>query len=98
MDDNNTIIKEDLTLKNHVIAVIQPFVLLQNVYVYREGECLKAVNCSLEEINNICYALCREYDIHNLDLIGVKDYIVRIKNEMSNLTNYQEFNIKITLN
>ncbi len=83
---------------SHVVAVIQPFIMLQNIYVYRDGECVKATNCSLEEINNICYTLCREYDIHNLDLIGVRDYITRIKNEMSNLTAYQQFNIKITLN
>lgn len=85
-------------LKNHVIAVIQPFVLAQHVYVYENGECIKNIDCTLADLNKTCYGLCKEYNIKTLDLIGVKDYIARLKDEMSATTEYQNFQIDIKLN
>lgn len=86
------------TLKNYVVAVIQPFVLVQHVYVYENGECSKNIYCTLADLNETCYNLCKDYNIKTLDLIGARDYIARIKDEISTMTKYKNFQIDINLN
>ena len=81
---------------DHIVAMIHPFVVNQEISVYRNGECIKVVDCKLEEVTKICYNLCKEYNIHQLDLVGQQLYALHIKDELA-AKEYDDFNLEITI-
>ena len=79
---------------DHIVATIHPFVIEQDVAVYKNGECIKAIKCSLDEVENVCYNLCKEYDIHQLDLGGNQLYTMHLKDKIIE-NKFDNFNINV---
>ena len=83
---------------DHVVASIHPFVMEQEVDVYKNGECVKVVQCTLKDIENVCYALCKEYNINQLDLAGQNQiYALHIKENLEKSNKYEDFKINIEI-
>ena len=38
---------------NHVIVYVQPFLLEQEIAVYKEGQCIKTQKCTMENIDSL---------------------------------------------
>ena len=80
---------------DHIVAIIHPFVIEQEVDVYRDGECIEVVQCKLDDVTNVCYALCKKYNMHQIDLKGANQlYTLHIKDELG-ADKYSDFNINV---
>lgn len=83
---------------DHIVASIHPFVVEQEVDVYKDGECIKIVQCTLNDIEEVCYNLCKEYNITQLDLCGTNQlYALHIKEKIETSTKFEEFKINIDI-
>lgn len=81
---------------DHIVASIHPFVVEQEVSVYKDGECVKTVQCTLDNIKEVCYSLCKEYNIPQLDLCGTNQlYTLHIKEELEVSNKFEDFKINI---
>lgn len=81
---------------DHVVAVIQPFIMEQEVSVYKGNECIEVQHCSLRDLENACYALCKKHDIHQLELYGNQLYSLHIKDNLK-MDKYAKFNLDINI-
>ena len=83
---------------DHVVVTIYPFIMRQEVSAYKNGECIKHISCkTMKEVPEVCYALCKEYDIHKIDLAGIKEYCTRVKENICTATDYDN-NFEIEFN
>lgn len=83
---------------DHVVASIHPFVMEQEVDVYKDGECVKIAHCTLDEIVEVCYNLCKEYNIIQLDLCGQNQlYALNIKEKLEAPNKFEDFKINVTI-
>lgn len=82
---------------NHVVAIIHPFVVQQEVDVYMNGECVKTVSCKLNELDKVCYNLCKEYNINQLDLNGQDQYALHLRDKLTSSTEYEDFKINVDI-
>ena len=78
---------------DQILVAIQPFVLNQQIDIYKNGEHTYS-NCKLEDLEDNCYKLCKENDIHKIILIGQKDFALKIS-EKINMLKYDNDNIDI---
>ena len=77
---------------NHIVICVHPFIMRQEIDVYKNGECIEHKECSIEEIAEVSYSLCKKHDIHQIDYIGNKQYGKKIE-EKVNITKYNNFTI-----
>lgn len=68
---------------DHLVCVIHPFVVNQDVAVYKNGECIKQVECPLTELKDKMYALCKEYNIHDISLGGNQLYGLKLRDDFA---------------
>lgn len=80
---------------NHVVCVIHPFVVNQEVSVYKNGECVKQVECPLNELKTVLYQLCKENDIKEISLSGGQLYALKIRDEFA-ATKYSDDGIHVS--
>ena len=80
---------------DHVVVAIHPFIMRQEVMAYVNGECVKHVDCDLREVDKICYDLCREFNIHQVDMAGNVELCEKIKYNILTTTRFDDFNIEI---
>lgn len=76
---------------DHVIICIHPFIMRQEVMVYQNGVCVKHTDCTMDEVAKVCYNLCKEYNIHRVDLAGVIKYCSKIKEDLLTPDKYDNF-------
>lgn len=81
---------------DHVVVNIQPFLAEQEVSVYKDGKCVKSTKCILKELDKTCYALCKEFDIDQLDVAGVPAFTQKLKTKMTS-TNFEDFKINVNV-
>lgn len=55
---------------NHVVTVIRPFTIQQNIEVYKDGECIKHIQTPLSNLTTTLYSICEQYDIDQVDIAG----------------------------
>lgn len=82
---------------NHVIVYVQPFLLEQEIAVYKEGQCVKTQKCTMENIDSLCYSLCKEFNIHQIDLAGPPSYIEKVKEDILLKTDFDSYDINVSL-
>ena len=82
---------------DHIVAIIHPFVMEQEVDVYKDGECIEVIQCKLDNIEEVCYALCKKHEIHQIDLKGKNQlYSLHIKDKLA-AAKYDDFDINVTV-
>lgn len=85
-----------MTEKDYIIASIKPFVMQQEVSVYLNGNCLKTVNCTIDDIEKTISMLANEYNIKHIDLIEKANmYSTKIKDYLMTQYADKEFDIAI---
>ena len=75
-----------------VIVNIHPFIMRQEVSVYKGTECLEHIDCSLNDVAEVCYNLCKKYNIHHVDYTGLKKFGLKLEEKFA--YNYSDFNIE----
>ena len=64
---------------DRIVATIHPFVLIQEISVYKNDECIKNVSCSLTDMEDTIYTLCKEFNVNKVDIAGGQLYGLKIK-------------------
>lgn len=68
---------------DHVVVCVHPFIIRQEVAVYKNGECIEHVECPIDNLDKVCYELCKKHNIHQLDYAGNRDYGNKLEEKMS---------------
>lgn len=81
---------------DHVTVYIQPFVLNQVIGVYSDGKCIKSVECKIHDLDKVCMKLCKDYNMHQIDLGGSPQFAKHVKDKIveNKFENY-EINVDI---
>lgn len=78
---------------NHIVVCVHPFILRQEIDVYKNGECIEHKECPIREIAEISYSLCKKHNIHQIDYTGNQQYGKKIEEEIK-LYKYNNFDIQ----
>lgn len=65
-----------------ITAVIKPFSLRQNFYVYENGNKIDSANPKIDEINDTIFLFMQKYNVDQLDLIGSKQFNSGLKKKI----------------
>lgn len=84
-------------MNKHIIAMVHPFVVEQEVRVYDNGECIKITSCTLDNIENTILTLANQYNIKQIDLAGSQIYNLKIRDNMNANTNFNKNELNITI-
>lgn len=57
-----------------IVGILRPFDLQQNFYVYEDGNKIDAAALTVDQINSTVFAFVEKYNIHQMDLVGPKQY------------------------
>ena len=76
-----------------VIVFFQPFSLMQNIVVYKDGEMVHTTQVDIERVPNVVKGLCSQYSINDVDLKGNQEYLEKYKSII--LTDYNLLNVNI---
>lgn len=79
---------------NKIMVSIKLFDIDQQIDIYKNGEHTYDT-CKLIDLEQKCCELCKANDIHEVVLIGQKDYTLKVKEKISNLTQYNNNNLDI---
>jgi len=80
-------------IMNHVVVNVHPFIMRQEVAVYKNGECVEHVETNFENLDKVCYELCKKHNIHQLDYAGNKEYGLKLEEKL-NFYEYDSFPIQ----
>jgi len=70
-------------MKNRIIAKISPVTLLQTVYVWtKKGR--EQFEFDIQELPKKITILANQFQIEDIDLVGNKAYLLKIKNDIVN--------------
>lgn len=81
---------------DHIICFIRPFVFKQEILVYKDGKYISNARCSISELKDTLYKLCKENNINNIHLSGNNYYSIKIKDEFST-SKYDNDNIIVNI-
>ena len=75
-----------------IIAVLRPFDRKQNVYVFEDGNNIVCNQVTLDDFNNLIFKLQQDFDVHQVDLTGPKQFSRGIKRklEQAEIQKYSE--------
>ena len=81
---------------NHVVVNIQPFLAKQEVNVYQDNECVQSAQCNIKELPQVCYRLCKEFNINQLDVTGFPAFTQKLKNSITS-SQFEDFKINVNI-
>lgn len=82
---------------DHLIVSIHPFIRQQNISIYKNGECIKICQCTLDDMEKTVVALCKEYSIDNVDTIGGQLFALKLKEKTEVATDFDYSHININI-
>ena len=76
---------------NRIVINVHPFVMKQEITVYEGNKTVEYIeHNNLDDLDKICFNLCKKYNIHQIDFLGIKDYGLKLEERMSaNFNNYE---------
>ena len=82
---------------NKIIGIIEPFFILQQLYIYKDNIKVEAITTTLDTITNDVSNLIEEYEIEEVDLKGPEKFSKKFGKEIekSMLSKYNNSSIKI---
>ena len=83
-------------VKNRIVVTIHPFILYQKVCVYHDGQCTYSEKVPLSKVDETIQRLSNDFLVSEIDLAGAKNFTKRIKNNLSNNTQFDK-NIPINI-
>ena len=79
-----------------IAVTIHPFVIMQEISIYRNGGCIKTEFCPFRDLEKTLYVLCRQHGINQVDLKGGQLFALRIKDNFA--TNKYDNSERIIVN
>ena len=73
---------------DHIVSYIRPFVIQQQIAVYRDGQCIHQAACPLSMLEEKIIELSDKFNINEVDLAGDVVNGERIKKDINNPTKY----------
>ena len=80
---------------DHIVVRIQPFILEQEINVYKEGRCVKVTRTSLVNLDEGIAIEAKLFDIKNIDLAGDKNFTQMIKQKLTQNKFNTDLDIKL---
>lgn len=80
---------------NHIVVNIQPFILNQEVQVYKDGACIKISQSSMSNLDEDIAVQAKLFHIYEVDLAGDKIFAQRIKERLTQNKFNLNLNVKI---
>lgn len=59
---------------NKIVAIVKPFGVKQEVYVFKDGVRVDFILCKMNEIKEKLLSLSKEYQLTYVELLGSKQY------------------------
>jgi len=78
---------------NILIVNIMNFTLNQQILIYKDGVCILTMDTPIEEMTNVIYSLCRNYNINNINFCGNKEFCSKYVSELQNKYDFKNINI-----
>lgn len=80
-----------------IVGIIHPFDLYQIFYIYEDGNKLKVIKTTVDNIPNAIFELSQTYNVYQVDLSGAKHYIQGIINKIQEqeMSKYNEHKLNI---
>lgn len=80
-----------------IVGILQPFDMIQKVFVYDQGHQINAKECSLEDFPKVLFAFADNYEIDTINLSGPSFFVDKIQQDIKNaaITEYGYENINI---
>ena len=80
-----------------IIGILQPFDVIQKVFVYDQGHQINSKGCSLEQLPKVLFAFANNYEIDTINLSGPSFFVDKVKQDIKNaaITEYGYENINI---
>ena len=73
---------------SHITVYLRPFVIQQEIAVYKNGECVYQIQCPLTNIENKLIEVSDKFSINQIDLAGDFVYGNKIKSDIQNPAKY----------
>ena len=80
---------------DHIIVNIHPFIMEQEIQVYREGKCINISKSTMQNLEEDIAIKAKLYNITNIDLAGDKNFSRRIKERLTQNKFNLDLDIKI---
>lgn len=80
---------------DHIILNVKPFIMQQEILVYKNGVCVKIGKCTLRNVPDAIYALAKSHGIKNIDLAGSTAFTHKLRKDMLSMDKYSDFNITV---
>ena len=82
-----------------IVGVVRPFDKKQNFYVYEDGNKLAIATPTVDEINDTIFSFVDTYDVHQVDLVGPKQYLRGLgkKIKEAEFTKYSKNELEINI-
>jgi len=80
---------------DHIIVNIHPFIMEQEIQVYREGKCINISKSTMQDLEEDIAIKAKLYNITNIDLAGDKNFSRRIKERLTQNKFDLDLDIKI---
>lgn len=68
---------------DHIVVNIQPFILEQEIQVYKNGECTKITKSTMSNLDEGIAIEAKLSDVKNIDLAGDKNFTQMIKQRLT---------------
>lgn len=83
-------------MNSHITAFIRTFILEQEVNVYQNGECIRTVKCTLDDMEKVINSLMKEYNISQVDIAGNSAYALKLKDHLqTKYSKLEDLNITV---
>ena len=80
---------------DHIIVNIHPFIMEQEIQVYREGKCINISKSTMQDLEEDIAIKAKLYNITNIDLAGDKNFSRKIKERLTQNKFDLDLDIKI---
>ncbi len=85
----------------HILVIVYPFQVKQDIYVYEHGEQLEKVQCNLEELPETLSKLSIQYNMPNIEIYGAERFNKKVKKKVeeyykNNYANQKDLNISLS--
>jgi len=77
----------------HIVVRVQPFVLEQEILIYKNGECIDRKLAKMRDLEEEIALQAKLYNIKDIDLTGTKIFTERIKTRLSQ----NKFNLDLNI-
>lgn len=84
-------------MKDFISVYVCPFIIHQQISVYRDGECIYQTKCPLTILDQELADLCKKYSINRIDISGDCVYGNKVKQDFQTVATKFNFNEQVDI-